>query len=1037
MFAYSPHCRSLGRLGARFPFMRSGLWGTCLLLLTLVISACSPANNPVADGMLPVPGAATEALISHYLSTYAAEFQLEPRPQGSPKAIAEAYLRQYQPGVLPRVFENSTIYDRHGKLLAEVFDEGRRTWVPLSRISPYMLDAVVATEDASFFQNEGIDPKRLVGALVSNTAGGGGLSSGGSTITMQLARMLFLPPEQRFSRSLDRKITEVLLARDLTRLFSKDEILELYLNLAYFGHLSYGPEAAARTYFGKSAADLTLGEATLLAGMPQQPARLDPYFNLDASKERQRIVLDLMVKRGYITANEADAAYADPITLTSDPNNLPKLAPHFIQYLDDYLAKAPKKLNLARAGLTIDTTLDLDMQNLAQKTVRENVDALRAGYDLNNGALVALKPGTAEILAMVGSADYSNERIGGQVNVAVRERQPGSAIKPIVYSTAFDQNLISPATLLWDVQVKYPTAEPGKDYIPKNYDDKFRGPVTVRTALANSLNVPTVKMFDGIEPSVFITTAHDMGITTFNDSSYDRYGLAMALGGTEVSLLDLTTAFHTIANGGLFVEPTPVLTITNSNGERTFIPPSRPPMQAISPQSAFLVTDIISDNDARSLVFGPNSRLKLSRPAAAKTGTTTNFRDNWTMGFTKYLVAGVWAGNNDGHPMRNADGITGAGPIWNKFMEAVLADPAMLKTLGAPEGEEGWAFTPPPGVAQVDRPCPRELHCRAGGEYFSEAWLDHMAAAGPYADSFLTGEMAQVIVQMSNGQTLRPGICVQRLTTPGDPRSQTALVMPRGVGRLSMEWVDAAALAAARTMTVTQPLTGVVMVDAGAPPMLLLNLPFVANGSATDQPISTAAAPTSGQSSVTSREPQLVLFSNDRMRDEQKEVMRWARNNGKSLVWGDCGHAEQWARAVFGNGVKSVTVSAPLPPDRLAVVDDGQAVEADPTATPEAVAADSGPNGIFTPSGGSTVAGTVAVEAAATNPNFWKWQLDLLVNGQNPTFLAVGDKPANAPTALLTWNTTAYPNGNHILRLRVVRHDGNYDEYYTPVTISN
>ena len=834
--------------------------------------------------------------------------------------------------------------------------------------------------------------------------------------------------------------------------------------MAYFGHLAYGPEAAARTYFSKPAAALSLAEASLLAGLPQQPALLDPFINLEAAKARQRIVLDLMARRGYISQVEADVAYGEPITLGADPNDRPNLAPHFLQYLVDYLARSPEKYNLLRSGLTVRATLDLDMQTLAQQVVRETVDALRPSYDLNNGALLALKPGTAEILAMVGSADYANDAIGGQVNVVLRQRQPGSAIKPVVYATAIDKGLISPASLLWDLPVKYPTADNGKEYRPENYDQRFRGPVTVRTALANSLNVPTIKLFDGIEPSDFVTTANKLGISSFDPQKIQQYGLSTALGGSEVSLYDLTSAYQTLANGGRFVEPTPVREVLTGDGVRVQIPPQRQPVQAVAPETAFLVTDIISDNAARAPIFGENSRLHLSRPAAAKTGTTTNFRDNWTVGFTKYLVAGVWAGNNDGRPMRNADGITGAGPIWNKFMEAVLADPAMLQMLNAPADAEAWNFEPPAGVSQVARTCPPELSCREGGEYFSQRWLEHMAAAGPYADSFLSGVMAPVSVQLANGQTIRPAVCVMRLTTPEDLQARSSLVLPRGMGRLAMQWQPAAVagagdsagdssvggpiatklasvgsqpLAQTATQTAAQTTTetamgqpgGTVVVDASVAPILLLDLPYISAG---DQPVG------SPQSELEADPAQrLVLATNDRLRDEQTEVTRWARNNGRSLVWGDCGHAFEWAVALYGSNVRSVSVGAPLGPDTYAGVDDGQPRETEGTPTPEPSVAAGGANGIYSPAGGSVVSGSVVVQAAASLPDFWKWQLDVLVNGQTASFVAVGEQAVPAPAPLAALNTANYPNGDHTLRLRVVHRDGNYEEYYTRITIAN
>jgi hypothetical protein len=584
--------------------------------------------------------------------------------------------------------------------------------------------------------------------------------------------------------------------------------------------------------------------------------------------------------------------------------------------------------------------------------------------------------------------------------------------------------------------------------------------------------VPTVKLFDGLEPSEFITTANELGISSFDPAKLDSYGLSTALGGIEVSLYDLTAAYQALANGGRFVEPSPIRQVMTSDGQRIQIPPRRQPVQAVSPETAFLVTDIISDNAARAPIFGENSRLNLSRPAAAKTGTTTNFRDNWTVGYTKHLVAGVWAGNNDGQPMRNADGITGAGPIWNKFMEGVLADPALLKVLNAPEDEAAWAFDVPVGVTQASRPCPPELRCREGGEYFAQAWLDRMAAAGPYADSFLTGVMAPVDVQLASGQTIRPAVCVMRLTLPEDLQARSVLVLPRGLGRLTMQWQDATLASVAPTNTGSaSPVAGAadaveaematkmasigvlgapipspsllpgaqaetVMVDSALPPLLLLDLPYTPVENATElEPIGA-----DGFAPETGAEQELVLATNDRLRDEQTEVTRWARNNGRSLVWGDCGHAYQWATAIYGSGVRNVSIGQPLGAETYIAVDDGQAREGEEQqeATPEAVAvAAGGANGIFSPGGGAPVSGIVSIQGAASLPDFWKWQLDVLVGGQDASFLAVGEQPLPSPGSLLAWNTANYPNGEHVLRLRVVHRDGNYDEYFSRVTIAN
>ncbi len=584
---------------------------------------------------------------------------------------------------MPTVFQSTLILDRHGELIAELFGEGRRIWSPLSAIDSDLISATVATEDNTFFINIGVDPLRVAMATLRNLRNGQ-IVSGASTITMQLARNLFFSPEQRLDQSMERKVQEAQLARDLTKLYSKDEILEIYLNLLNYGNLAYGPEAAAQTYFGTSASDLTLAQATMLAGIPQAPAVYDPFRNFEGVKERQRVVLNIMVRHEQLTQEEADITFAEPLALRTDGGTSVNRAPHFVQYVVDQLQQQAGSnvdlKTLLSAGLHITTTLDLKMQALAQKAVSENVARLAASYNLSNAALVAMKPNSGEILAMVGSADFDNSAIDGQVNVAVRLRQPGSAIKPLFYATAIEDNLISPATVLWDIPVSY-TVDLDKVYIPTNYDGKFHGPVTVRTALANSYNIPAVKLVDAVGVERMLQGARSLGVASL-DKPTNWYGLSLTLGGGEVTLLDLTTGFHTLASAGRYQPARGILSMESGWGQ-SIVYPQPFEVQAISAQTAFLITDILSDNAARTPAFGSTSALRLSRPAAAKTGTTTDYKDNWTIGFTRFLVAGVWAGNNNGQPMRNTSGVTGAAPIWNRFMEAVLADPELLSQLGA------------------------------------------------------------------------------------------------------------------------------------------------------------------------------------------------------------------------------------------------------------------------------------------------------------------------------------------------------------------
>lgn len=624
--AYIPHAALHGR---RFSVIAG------LLALALLLAGCAPPN------------------------------QLGGRPAASVQESAEIYLQRYQPGPLPRIFESTHVVDRHGAPLAELWEEGRRTWVPLEAISQHLIDATIATEDATFYVNLGVDPARIAGAALQN-AQQGGVVSGASTITMQLARNLFLGPDSRYAVNMDRKMLEAGLAQELTSLFSKDELLEMYLNLLNYGHLAYGPEAASQVYFAKPAAELTLAEATLLAGIPQQPANLDPLRNFDAARARQRIVLDLMVRHGKLTQAQADAVYAEPISLNPDPDRRVVAAPHFVQYVAQQAQPLAGEHAIARSGLLITTTLDLSMHSAAQEIVAARVAQLQPQFDLSNAALVAIKPGSSEILVMVGSADFADRSIDGQVNVATSPRQPGSAIKPILYATAFEDTLISPASVIWDVPVTY-TVSAGNVYIPANYDRQFHGPVTARTALASSYNVPAVKLLDAVGVGRMLESAQAMGLRSLTRDQ-EWYGLSLTLGGGEVTLLDLTTAFATLANAGTYVEPTPFLAVADGQGRAVSLPRSAV-SQALSPAAAFQVTDILADNAARAPAFGANSPLRLSQPAAVKTGTTTDWRDNWTVGYTPDLVGGVWVGNADNTPMLGVSGVSGAGPIWRDVME--------------------------------------------------------------------------------------------------------------------------------------------------------------------------------------------------------------------------------------------------------------------------------------------------------------------------------------------------------------------------------
>jgi 1A family penicillin-binding protein len=564
-------------------------------------------------------------------------------------------------------FVSTRIYDRNGHLLYEIMDPGggRRILVPYEQISPHLINATVATEDERFWRHPGVDPIAFVRAVYQNVQGGG-IVSGFSSIPQQVARLVLLSPEERTQQTLSRKMREMVLASEISRRYTKREILEVYLNEINYGNLAYGVEAAADTYFGKKASDLTLAEAALLAGLPQAPAYWDPYSDLENAKRRQAVVLDLMAQAGYISQAEAEAAKVQELNL--QPFRLDVEAPHFVIWVQQLLEQKYGADVLYRSGLRVTTTLDSRLQVIAQEEARAQLAKLE-GRNATNAALVSLNPRTGEVLAMLGSADFNDPDIDGQVNVALRLRQPGSSIKPVTYVTAFERGW-TPATLIWDVETEFIDAL-GRSYVPKNYDRKEHGPVLVRRALAQSLNIPAVKTLDFVGLPAMLDTAHRLGIDSLNRPDY---GLSLTLGGGDVTLLEMTGAYATFANGGVRVPPVAILRIEDAAGRviEEYQPP--PGEQVLSSQHTYLITDILADNNARAAAFGQNNPLNLSRPAAAKTGTTDDWRDSWTLGYTPELVAGVWVGNADNSPMDRVTGSQGAGPIWHNFMERALAD---------------------------------------------------------------------------------------------------------------------------------------------------------------------------------------------------------------------------------------------------------------------------------------------------------------------------------------------------------------------------
>src|SRR5438067_30532 len=600
------------------------------------------------------------------------------------------------PGTLAhrQLFQTARVLDRNGKLLQELNDPqgGRRTLVSLKDIPKVAQQATIAAEDASFYDNPGLAIRAVVRATYQWIRTGTP-QSGASTITQQLVKNTLLGPEQ----TAERKIKEAFLALELTRRYSKDQILEMYMNEISYGNRAYGIEAAAETYFGKPARDLSLADASLLAGLPQAPSYYDPYTNMPAAKDRQTYVLDQMVRTGAITPEQHDSARSAPLTLIPTSQVGAQEAPHFVSYVRQMVEQQFGTEALFREGLQITTSLDLDLQHLAEKSATDHIAALRQ-RNATNAALVAIQPSSGEVLAMLGSVDFNDPKISGQVNVALSLRQPGSTLKPFTYVTAFGKGW-NPTTMLWDI----PTTFPG-GYKPNDFDNKFPGPLSVRDALAQSRNIPAVEALQFVSVPEMLSTAHRFGIEDLRQP--DRYGLSVTLGGGEVKLLDLTYAYSVFANGGQQIglekpadqkengfrqfDPVSILKVTDASG-KVLYENKQGGTQIEDPRLVYQITSILSDDKARQPTYGANSPLLLpNRPAAVKTGTTDQYRDSWVVGYTPDLVTGVWVGNSDNTPMKDILGVAGAGQIWHAFM------------VGALDGRPVTAFMAPQGVQQAD-----------------------------------------------------------------------------------------------------------------------------------------------------------------------------------------------------------------------------------------------------------------------------------------------------------------------------------------------
>lgn len=572
------------------------------------------------------------------------------------------------------------IYDRNGILLYEILPDaleaGKRAPVPLAQIPLALQQATIATEDAAFYEHPGVDWRGILRAMRRNWEEGQ-LAAGGSTITQQVARLL-LEPDERQERSLRRKLREAILALQLEQAYTKDEILELYLNHAYYGNLSYGVEAAAQSYFGKHVWELSTAESAIVAGLPQAPALYNPLLDIESARARQADVLRLMMENDYVNAEEVATLHHEPLRFAGDP--FPIEAPHFVMWVIQELERRFGSQLTDGTGLSVTTTLDINLQDIAQTSVSYHLDELQGRQDgtpdrhVNSAALVAIEPHTGDVLAMVGSPDYFDESIAGAVNIALQPRQPGSALKPITYAVAFDptrtdQRPYTPATVLSDVPTTFVTSD-GKFYAPENYDRSYRGPISLRDALATSNNIVAVKVLEKVGVAPMIELARAMGIRSLDDPQ--RYDLTVTLGGGEVTLLELTNAYATLAANGRHTPPRSILKVETNAGALLWEAPTPAPKPVLDERVASLVTDILADPIARAPTFGEWNALRLPFPAAAKTGTTTDWRDNWTMGYTPDLTVGVWVGNADNSPMNQVSGVAGAGPIWNEFMRRAL-----------------------------------------------------------------------------------------------------------------------------------------------------------------------------------------------------------------------------------------------------------------------------------------------------------------------------------------------------------------------------
>ncbi len=565
---------------------------------------------------------------------------------------------------------STKILDRNGQILYEIYADQNRTPIKIKDLPDYVLKATISIEDKNFYKHHGFDLQGISRAFL-NTLFKQNLQ-GGSTITQQLVKTTLLSPE----RTIKRKLREAILALATELRYSKDEIIQMYLNHVPYGGTAYGIEQASLTYFNKSAKDLKLEEAALLAGLPQAPTRYSPFgSNPDAAKNRQANVLKRMFEDDYIDSDQLQSALDTKLEYAPQSQNI--LAPHFSLFIKDLLVEKYSQPVVEKGGLIVTTSLDLDIQKQAEIIIATESAKLESA-NVSNAAALVTKPRTGEILAMVGSRDYFNAEIDGNVNITTRLRQPGSSIKPINYAVGLIKGH-TPATMFLDVPSCFNAPGQPSSYCPKNYDNTFHGPTHMRFALGNSYNIPAVKMLASNSVEAMVATASAMGITSYQDPK--NYGLSLTLGGGEVRMIDMAVAFGVFSNQGLKVDLTPILSVKDYHGNvlesinlETEIPAGE---KAISPEVAYLISHMLLDNNARVGAFGSSSELVIrDHTVSAKTGTTDDLRDNWTIGFTPSYLVSTWVGNNDNTPMHPylVSGVSGAAPIWHDIMEYVLKD---------------------------------------------------------------------------------------------------------------------------------------------------------------------------------------------------------------------------------------------------------------------------------------------------------------------------------------------------------------------------